>query len=221
MQSFRQDIQRYRLHRSSSSLFVILCTEQGLWALAQYRLASSIYQATLPPLLKQILLGIMVILQKIIEILTGICLPYAATIGPGFYIGHFGNIFINHQAVIGSRCNISQGVTIGISGRGSRRGVPKIGNNVYIGTNAVIIGKITVGDDAVIAANSLVNANVPPHVTMLGVPARIHSQHGSEYYLDPPLEDELYSLAEMTDPLADVYSSEINSALSAHTIVVE
>ncbi|BAO55752.1 hexapeptide transferase family protein [Nonlabens marinus S1-08] len=124
-----------------------------------------------------------VLFQKKVEILTGITLPYSTQIGEGLYIGHHSGIIVNANAVIGSNCNISQGVTIGVSGRGDQRGVPIIGNRVYIGVNAVIAGRITVGDAAVIAANSLVTRNVDSHTTVMGVPAVQVSDNDSRDYI--------------------------------------
>jgi serine O-acetyltransferase len=91
---------------------------------------------------------------------------------------------VNGRAVIGADCCICQGVTVGVSGRGEKRGVPVIGDGVYFGVNAVVVGKISVGDDVLIAANSLVNRDVPSHCTVLGVPAAIVSEKGSEEYLN-------------------------------------
>ncbi|WP_245935418.1 serine O-acetyltransferase [Winogradskyella arenosi] len=109
-------------------------------------------------------------------------MPYSAAIGERFYIGHFGGIIINANAVIGNNCNISQGVTIGVSGIKEKRGVPSIGNNVYIGANAVVVGKINIGDGAVIGANSLVTKDVVSNTTVLGVPAiKINDHNSSEY----------------------------------------
>ena len=68
-------------------------------------------------------------------------------IGKGLYIGHFGRVIINEKAEIGCNVNISPGVTIGATYRGKNKGVPKIGNNVWIGTNAVVVGNIQVGDN--------------------------------------------------------------------------
>jgi serine O-acetyltransferase len=137
----------------------------------------------LPKVVKKILLVFAIIWQKWIEIISGISLPYSVTIGSGFYIGHFGNIIINASAVIGNNCNISQGVTIGVSGKSENRGVPVIGNNVYIGANSVIAGKITVGDDVVIGANTFVNRDIEPNVTVLGVPAKKISDNTSVDYI--------------------------------------
>src|SRR5205085_4361981 len=129
-------VERYTEYAGGGSLIQVF-TQQGLWALLQYRLAAAIYDAAWPGLFKRWLLLWMVAWQKLIEITTGICLPYTAVIGPGLYIGHFGNIILNGKAVLGSNCNLSQGVTIGVSGRGAQRGVPRIGDRVYFGANAI------------------------------------------------------------------------------------
>jgi len=182
---YKRDIARYKGYRGEKPFLVIYLTEPGLQALLQYRIAASIYLSRLPRLLKAPLMVLAVIWLKIIEMTVGISIPYRTTIGPGFYIGHFGNIFLNEDVVIGHTCNISQGVTIGLSGRGENYGSPTIGNRVYIATNAVVVGKITVGDDAVIAANSLVTADVAPHTTVIGVPAQFKNNHGSKVYIEP------------------------------------
>ncbi len=94
-------------------------------------------------------------------------------IGAGFYLGHPYNITINRDAVIGKCCNLHKGVTIGQESRGVRKGSPVIGNKVWIGINAVIVGKIIIGDDVLIAPNSYVNRDVPSHSIVLGNPCRI------------------------------------------------
>lgn len=187
LEAYRADVRRYTAYGESGALRQILM-QQGLWALLQYRLASSLYRAAMPSILKRPFLLAMVVWQKLIEITTGICLPYTAQIGAGLYIGHFGHIILNSDLVMGRDCNLSQGVTIGVSGRGDRRGVPFIGNRVYFGANATVAGKIRVGDDAVIGANSLVTADVPDGCTVVGVPAEIVSRKGSQDYIHPTVQ---------------------------------
>ncbi len=182
MGHFKADIKKYKRYSKKSSL-ILLFTQQGLWALSVYRTNNAIYNAKIPRIFKRILLFFGLFGQKWIEVFTGISLPYAAQIGPGFYIGHFGGIIVNANAVIGSDCNISQGVTIGVSGRGDSRGVPVIGDRVYLGANAVVAGKITIGDNAVIGACSLVTNNVAPGTTVVGVPAQKVSDNDSSDYI--------------------------------------
>jgi serine O-acetyltransferase len=183
MPSFKSDIRKYKKYSGNKSVFVLMLTTQGLWAICVYRISNKIYCSGIPKILKKFLLIFAVLWQKYIEIITSISLPYSAKIGSGFYIGHFGNIIINASAVIGDNCNVSQGVTIGVSGRGNSRGVPVIGNNVYIGANTVVAGKIIVGDNAVLGANSFVNKDVEDGCTVIGVPAVKISDKNSEDYI--------------------------------------
>jgi serine O-acetyltransferase len=183
MQKFSLDVKKYKKYSGNKSTLILILTTQGLWALIVYRISNSIYNSNTPKSIKKILLVFAVIWQKWIEITTGISISYACQIGSGFYIGHFGGIIINASAIIGSNCNISQGVTIGVSGRGKNRGVPVIGNNVYIGANATVVGNIKIGDNCIIAANSLVTSSVEANTTVMGVPAIIVSNNTSLDYI--------------------------------------
>ena len=111
--------------------------------------------------------------------------PANVKIGPGLYIGHPYCITINSNAVLGSNINISKGVTIGQENRGKRKGVPTIGNNVWIGVNSTIVGAIHIGNDVLIAPNSLVNCDVPDHSIVIGNPCFIkHREHATEGYIN-------------------------------------
>lgn len=114
----------------------------------------------------------------------GISIPVATRIGQGLYIGHFGGIFVNGDVVIGNNCNLSQGVTIGQTNRGEKRGTPVIGHNVYIGPGAKVIGGIRVGDHAAIGANCVVTKDVPEKGVVAGVPGRVISKDGSTGYVE-------------------------------------
>jgi serine O-acetyltransferase len=166
----KSDYLKYKKY--GGNLVSIIFFTQGFWAIIQYRFAHTVYASKLPVFLKKIVLFFCLIWQKWIEILTGISIPASAVIGKSFYIGHFGGIILNSNCVIGEDCNISQGVTIGVSGTDEKRGVPVIGNKVYIGANSVIAGKIKVGNNVVIGANTLVIDNVEDNSLVLGVPAK-------------------------------------------------
>lgn len=178
-----QDIYKYKTYSKNTNILVLILFTQGLWALFFYRFFNSVYRSKIPRLIKKIILIFYIPLQKIMECLTGISLPYSASIGEGFYIGHFGNIIIHPNSVIGMNCNISQGVTIGISGRGEKRGVPNIGNNVYIGANSVVAGNIYIADNVLIGACSLVVNNVLTSGTVVGVPAKMINENNSKNYI--------------------------------------
>lgn len=116
---------------------------------------------------------------------TFIQIPYNTQIGNGFYIGHFGRIIINPEASLGKNINIGTGVTIGQENRGERKGAPTIGNDVWIGSNAVIVGNIKIGDDVLIAPLSYVNFDVPEHSIVIGNPAKIiHKDKATEGYIN-------------------------------------
>ena len=77
---------------------------------------------------------------------------------------------MNPDAVIGCNCNINKGATIGKENRGKRKGAPILGDCVWVGVNATIVGKITIGNDVLIAPNSYVNFDVPDHSIVIGNP---------------------------------------------------
>lgn len=174
------DYKKYKKY--GGNFFTIVFFTQGFWAVFQYRIAHFVYQLRVP-VLKQILQVFCLLWQKGIEIITGISIPSSSEIGHSFYIGHFGGIILNAKTIIGNNCNISQGVTIGVSGKGENRGVPIIGNNVYIGANVVVAGKIVVEDNALLGACSLINSNVTGNSVMVGVPAIKVSEKSSEGYI--------------------------------------
>ena len=116
-------------------------------------------------------------------------LSASSKIGKGLYLGHPYCITINPDAEIGSNCNIHKGVTIGQENRGARKGVPSIGNCVWIGINATIIGNVTIGDDVLIAPNSYVNCDVPAHSVVFGNPCVIkHRDNATENYINRIVE---------------------------------
>lgn len=106
----------------------------------------------------------------------GLEISRSSDIGPGLYLGHAYNITVNPAAIIGSNCNLHKGVTIGQENRGKREGAPVIGDCVWIGVNATLVGKISVGNDVLIAPGVYVNCDVPSHSIVLGNPCRVISR---------------------------------------------
>lgn len=103
---------------------------------------------------------------------TGIQLPFGAKVGGGLTFAHFSCIIINHNAVIGENCTIFQGVTIG----GTRgKGAPVVGDNVVIFAGAKLVSGVAIGNNVVIGANAVVISDVPSHVTIGGIPAKVIS----------------------------------------------
>ncbi|KRN88442.1 serine O-acetyltransferase [Ligilactobacillus ceti] len=108
-------------------------------------------------------------------------IPTAVEVGGGFYIGHFGAIVINPKAKLGKNINIHQGVTIGQTNRGNKKGTPIIQDEVWIGINSVIVGAITIGNNVLIAPNSYVNFDVPDNSIVLGNPGKIIPKQEATY----------------------------------------
>lgn len=107
-----------------------------------------------------------------------------ARIGKGLFLGHAFNITVNGDAVIGENCNLHKGVLIGQENRGNRQGAPTLGNKVWVGINAAIVGRVTIGDDVLIAPNSYVNCDVPSHSIVFGNPCIVkHRDNATEGYI--------------------------------------
>lgn len=136
------------------------------------------------------------VFYRLTVLMFGSAIEPGAQIGRGSYCAHAGlGIVIGDGSVIGSDVIIGQGCTVGGRGRpdsagGLRHGMPVIGNGVYIGPGARILGPIRVGRQAVIGANAVVITDVPPYAVMGGVPARVIRIMGAEEAsADPPRPD--------------------------------
>jgi len=174
----RADYRRYRATGARSWVGVVFFT-QGFWATATYRLARACWLRRGVPVLGLVLHVCAVVAQKGIEIVTNISLPAQCEIGPGLFVAHFGPTIVHGDARLGANCNLSQGVSIGIAGRGVARGCPVLGDRVFVGPNAVVFGPITIGDDAAIGAGAVVTKSVPARGVAVGNPAQVISLAGS------------------------------------------
>lgn len=101
----------------------------------------------------------------------GLQIPRNTKIGYGLFIGHGIGIVINHTAIIGNNCNLSQFTTIG----SNNDKAAVIGDNVYIGPSVCIVENVIIGDNATIGAGSVVIKDVPANATVAGVPAKVIS----------------------------------------------
>jgi serine O-acetyltransferase len=110
--------------------------------------------------------------KPFVETLTGIELPCEVVLGRRLVIEHFGGIIISGDAVFGEDCIIRNGVTVGLR-HTLHRGSPTIGNRVDIGAGAKLLGPIRIGDDVAIGANAVVITDVPSNSIAVGIPARI------------------------------------------------
>jgi serine O-acetyltransferase len=159
-----------------------------------------------PRPVRWILAPITIPTQLALEILTQIHLSTTAKIGPGLNLPHLGTIVIGSGSVVGQNCTIAHGVTIGHAGGRSRTGAdyPVIGDRVYIGPGAIVIGPITIGNDALIGAGAVVVKSVPPRGVVAGNPARLLGMTGSFDLIEyPGMENDFNrtsAMAEVVNP---------------------
>ncbi len=136
-------------------------------------------------------------LSNVVRFATGIEIHPAAEIGKRFFIDHGMGVLIGATAVIGDDVTLYKGVTLGGTSLGHGKRHPTIGNDVVIGTNASVLGAITIGDGSRIGAGSVVVRDVPPKSTVVGIPGRI-------VLLDGKPVPASSTLVDMPDPQAFV-----------------
>lgn len=163
------DVKRWK-PSSLKSVFYLLF-EQGIWGVVIYRLGRMLFLIEIP-IVKIIFRFIAFLMHKFAEIFLGISIKPGTSIGPGLYVGHTGSVIIHPQARIGKNLSIGTGVIIGEKGVGYG-GIPIIGNDVYVGVGAKILGQVQIGDKVKIGANAVVLQDLPEGATAVGVPAKI------------------------------------------------
>ena len=176
--TLRADVARFREEDPGIRSLVRGLLSQGFFAIMTYRMFRWFFERNIPTQ------PIRFLVERIVEITTGISIPAQAQIGQGLRIHHFGGIFIHSEAVIGERCTLYHAVTLGdLGGWG---GTPTVGNNVLIGAGAKLLGDITVGDHARIGANAVVLQSVPSGCLAVGVPAVVKDRSNGVSSSIPP-----------------------------------
>lgn len=162
-----EDVTRtYELQEGGRLRRILVCLlTPGVQAVVVFRFGQWVHLQ--PKFLRMFMKPIYMVMNGIIQIMWGIEIQHSAKIGSGFYIGHFGGITISGGAIIGKCCNISQNVTIGVSGQGEKRGVPIIGDNVYIAPGARLFGKISIGNNVKIGANAVIYKDIPDNAVVV------------------------------------------------------
>lgn len=118
-------------------------------------------------------------ISQVMRHFTGMEIHPGAKIGRGFFCDHGMCVVIGETAEIGENCVLFHGVTLGGTGKHTGKRHPTVGNRVFIGTHATILGPVHIGDDAKIGAESVViNRDVPAGCTVVGAPAMIVKRGG-------------------------------------------
>jgi serine O-acetyltransferase len=107
--------------------------------------------------------------NKINTVFCNCIIGRGASFGPGFVLIHSTGIVINGTVTGGENIHLEHQVTIGAD----KRLAPILGSGIFVGAGAKILGKISVGDGARIGANAVVVKDVPPHTTVVGIPAQV------------------------------------------------
>ena len=168
---FRKELKAtYERDPAATNYLEVLLTYAGLHAVIFYRIAH-FFRGVKVPILPRVI-------SQIARALTGIEIHPGAVIGKSFFIDHGTGVVIGETAVIGDNVTIFQGVTLGGTGKERGKRHPDIGNNVVIGTGAKVLGNILIGDNSYIGANAVVLNDVPQNSTVVGVPGRVTKQDG-------------------------------------------
>ncbi len=174
---------------AARNFFEIVFLYPGLHALISYRIAHFLFNIGLTFLARMI--------SQVSRLTTGIEIHPGAKIGKNFFIDHGMGVVIGETTVIGDNVLLYQGVTLGGTGIMKGKRHPTVGNNVVIGAGAKVLGNIKVGDNSYIGANAVVIKDVPANSTIVGVPGRITRQEGKKidislnhiHILDPIMQN--------------------------------
>jgi len=202
--NFREDLRRYgRTPREQARAMLLT---PGVWATAAYRFARWAHTAKLPGLARRVLNVAATLASLAAEVLTNIEMPPGAEVGPGLFIPHTGYIVLASGVTLGRHCTLTQGVTVGHAGGGDKGAgaYPVIGDRVYVGPGAAVIGPVTIGHDALIGAGAIVTRPVPPRGVAVGNPARVISCKGSFGVVSyPGMDDDPERLAALAAGAGD------------------
>ncbi len=196
---------------STRSRWEILCLYPGVHAIFYHRIAHFLHQHHFRFLARWV--------SQWSRMWTGIEIHPGATIGRRLVIDHGMGVVIGETAELKDDVLLYQGVTLGGTGKDKGKRHPTIGNNVMIGAGAKILGPFTVGDNARIAANAVVLAEVPADSTAVGVPARIVKIAGQkvhfvdeidQIHISNPIESELTALRQQIELLQAEFQKKIS-----------
>lgn len=167
----KRDIKLIKEHDPAArNAIEILLTYPSLSAIRSYRIAHWFYERKMFTVAR--------IISQRARSKTGIEIHPGAKIGKGLFIDHGMGVVIGETAIIGNDCLLYQGVTLGGTGKDKGKRHPTLGDNVLVGAGAKVLGPFKVGNNVKIAANAVVLNAIPDNCTAVGVPARVVRRNG-------------------------------------------
>jgi serine O-acetyltransferase len=164
-----EDLKRWKCASIKDLFYMIF--EQAVWVTIFYRIGRMLFLIDIP-ILKIFFRLIGFFLMKFSELFLGAAIKPGADIGPGFFLSHTGIVRVHPQTKAGKNLSITVGVILGEKGLGGK-GAPILGDNVFIGAGAKVLGTLRIGNNAKIGANAVVTHDIPDDAIAVGVPARI------------------------------------------------
>ena len=153
---------------AATNILYVILLYQGFYALVFHRIGHFFYKHKLYFLARMI--------SQIARFLTGIEIHPGAKIGRRLFIDHGMGIVIGETTTIGNDCTIYHNSTLGGTGKDKDKRHPDLGNNVIVGSGAKVLGPIKIGSNVKIGANSVVLENMPDNVTVVGIPRKNNSK---------------------------------------------
>ena len=170
-ENLRQDLRRiaeFKQNRPWPTFKLLIDSflfDNGFQIVALHRLAYAFKKSGLP------VIGPLI--GRLSQLVTGAEIAPAAEVGPGLMIGHGRGLVIGQWAKVGANCTIMHQVTLGATSLDTLGGMPTVGDDVFIGAGARIVGPVTVGDGALVGTGALVTKDVPAGGKALAAPAEI------------------------------------------------
>jgi len=164
--NLREDIKTvFTKDPAARSVLEVLCCYPGLHALWAHRMAHYFWRHKLYFIAR--------LISHISRFFTGIEIHPGASIGRRCFIDHGSGVVIGETTEIGDDVLLYQGVVLGGTTMEKKKRHPTLGNGVEMGSGAIALGPITIGDGARVGSSSVVIRSVPPGVTVVGIPGRV------------------------------------------------
>lgn len=192
--SFREEIEYTKKQDPAAPSFLhVVLLYSGPHAVIYHRICHALWNTGLKFLARW--------LSQTGRFMTGIEIHPAAVIGKGLFIDHGMGVVIGETSILGDNVTLFQGVTLGGTGKECGKRHPTLGNGVVVGAGAKVLGNIKIGDNSYIGANAVVLKNVPANSTVVGVPGRLTKQEGKRIDIEM---DHIHVLDPVTQQIAQL-----------------